>query len=178
MSNRKLLSIEMGRMDAAEYRERPGSGLAVVLDNIRSAHNVGSAFRTANCFKADKIWLCGICATPPSAEIHKSALGAEFSVPWEYASDTMEAIRSLRAQGYTIVSAEQTTESVKLDSFVPEPGRKYAVVFGNEVDGVSQDAVDASDCSLEIPQYGTKHSFNVSVSIGIILWHLHSGLSK
>lgn len=110
----------------------------------------------------------------PSAEIHKSALGAEDSVPWEYAQDTLAALLALKAQGYTIVSAEQTTESVKLDAFVPEAGRKYAVVFGNEVDGVSQEAVDASDFSLEIPQYGTKHSFNVSVSIGIILWHLHS----
>lgn len=171
MSNRKLLGIEMGRLDAAQYRARPGSGIAVVLDNVRSAHNVGSAFRTADCLKADKLILCGICATPPSAEIHKSALGAEKSVPWEYTPDTLDAIRALRDQGYTIVSAEQTTESVKLDRFTPEPGRKYAVIFGNEVDGVSQEAVDNSDFSLEIPQYGTKHSFNVSVSIGIILWH-------
>lgn len=174
MSNRKLLSIEMGRISADDYRSRPGCGIVLVLDNIRSAHNVGSAFRTADCFKADKVVLCGICATPPSAEIHKSALGAEDSVPWEYAQDTLAALLALKAQGYTIVSAEQTTESVKLDAFVPEAGRKYAVVFGNEVDGVSQEAVDASDFSLEIPQYGTKHSFNVSVSIGIILWHLHS----
>lgn len=170
MTNRKLLSIEMGRLSADAYKNRPESGLVVVLDNIRSAHNVGSAFRTADCLGIDRLYLCGICATPPSAEIHKSALGAEESVPWEYAQDTLEVIGRLRADGYTIVSAEQTTNSVKLDNFSPEPDRKYAVIFGNEVDGVSQEAVDASDFSLEIPQYGTKHSFNVSVSIGIILW--------
>lgn len=170
MTNRKLLSIEMGRLSADAYKNRPESGLVVVLDNIRSAHNVGSAFRTADCLGIDRLYLCGICATPPSAEIHKSALGAEESVPWEYAQDTLEVIGRLRADGYTIVSAEQTTNSVKLDIFSPEPDCKYAVIFGNEVDGVSQEAVDASDFSLEIPQYGTKHSFNVSVSIGIILW--------
>ena len=175
-SNRKLLCIEMDRLDVRQYKERPGSGIAVVLDNVRSAHNVGSAFRSADCFKADQIWLCGICATPPSAEIHKSALGAEDSVPWHWTADTMEAIRALKADGYTIVSAEQTTESVKLDKFTPRPGCKYAVVFGNEVDGVSQEVVDAADFSLEIPQYGTKHYLSVPVSIGIILWQLHSQL--
>ena len=172
MTNRKLLSIEMGRMSAAQYKDRPGSGIVVVLDNIRSAHNVGSAFRTADCLGIDKIWLCGICATPPSAEIHKSALGAEDSVEWEWRKDTLEVIQTLKNQGFTIISAEQTTDSVKLDTFSTEPSQKYAVIFGNEVDGVSQEAVDASDFSLEIPQYGTKHSFNVSVSIGIILWQL------
>lgn len=173
MTNRKLLSIEMGRMSTAPYKDRPGSGIVVVLDNIRSAHNVGSAFRTADCLGIDKIWLCGICATPPSAEIHKSALGAEDSVEWEWRQDTLEVIQTLKNQGFTIISAEQTTDSVKLDTFSTEPSQKYAVIFGNEVDGVSQEAVDASDFSLEIPQYGTKHSFNVSVSIGIILWAMH-----
>jgi tRNA G18 (ribose-2'-O)-methylase SpoU len=144
----------------------------MVLDNIRSAHNVGSAFRTADSFKIDKVWLCGICAVPPSAEIHKSALGAEDSVEWEHVRDTMDAIGKLKEEGYTIVSAEQTVDSVMLDSFVPEKDRKYAVVFGNEVAGVSQDVVDASDFALEIPQFGTKHSLNVSVSMGVILWHL------
>lgn len=173
MSNRKLLGIEMNRLDTAGYRELPGSGIAVVLDNVRSAHNVGSAFRTADCFKADKVVLCGICAKPPSAEIHKSALGAEFSVPWEYFPDTRSAIETLKNQGYTIVSAEQTTESLKLDEFSPSPDERYAVVFGNEVEGVSQEVVDSSAFSLEIPQFGTKHSLNVSVSIGILLWHFH-----
>jgi tRNA G18 (ribose-2'-O)-methylase SpoU len=142
-----------------------------VLDNIRSAHNVGSAFRTADSFKIDKVWLCGICAVPPSAEIHKSALGAEDSVEWEHVDDTIDAVSRLKAEGYTIVSAEQAVSSVMLDKFRPERNGRYAVVFGNEVNGVRQDVVDASDVILEIPQYGTKHSLNVSVSVGVILWH-------
>ena len=172
MKDRKLLNIELGRVTAQQYKELPGSGIAVVLDNVRSAHNVGSAFRSSDAFKIDKIWLCGICATPPSAEIHKAALGAEDSVPWEHADDTLEAVRRLREEGYTLVAVEQTVRSVKLDAFRPAPDTKYAVVFGNEVDGVRQDVVDACDFSLEIPQDGTKHSLNVSVSVGVILWHL------
>jgi len=171
MGNRKLLNIELGRVSAREYKELPETGLVVVLDNIRSAHNVGSAFRTSDSFKIDKVWLCGICAVPPSAEIHKSALGAEDSVAWEHVDDTMEAVQRLKDEGYTIVSAEQTVGSVMLDGFRPEPGLKYAVIFGNEVSGVRQDVVDASDFCLEIPQFGTKHSLNVSVSVGVILWH-------
>ena len=172
MKDRKLLNIELGRVTAQQYKELPGSGIAVVLDNVRSAHNVGSAFRSSDAFKIDKIWLCGICATPPSAEIHKSALGAEDSVPWEHADDTLEAVRRLKTEGYTLVAVEQTVRSVKLDAFRPDPAAKYAVVFGNEVDGVRQDVVDACNFSLEIPQDGTKHSLNVSVSVGVILWHL------
>lgn len=171
MQNRKLLNIELGRVTAQQYKELPDSGIVMVLDNIRSAHNVGSAFRTADSFKIDKVWLCGICAVPPSAEIHKSALGAEDSVEWEYVKDTIDAIRRLKDEGYVIVSAEQTVGSVMLDRFVPAEGKKYAVVFGNEVSGVSQEVVDASDIALEIPQFGTKHSLNVSVSMGVILWH-------
>ena len=171
MHNRKLLNIELGRVSAQEYKQLPESGIVMVLDNIRSAHNVGSAFRTSDSFKIDKVWLCGICAVPPSAEIHKSALGAEDSVEWEHVQDTMDAVRRLKEEGYTIVSAEQTVDSVMLDTFVPEKDGKYAVVFGNEVAGVSQDVVDASDFALEIPQFGTKHSLNVSVSMGVILWH-------
>ena len=178
MHNRKLLNIELGRVSALQYKELPESGVVVVLDNIRSAHNVGSAFRTADSFKVDKIWLCGICAVPPSAEIHKSALGAEDSVEWEHSADTMEAVRRLKEDGYRIVSVEQTVGSVMLDSFAPQKGEKYALVFGNEVAGVSQDVVDASDFSLEIPQYGTKHSLNVSVSVGVILWHFRLGLQQ
>jgi tRNA G18 (ribose-2'-O)-methylase SpoU len=165
-------------VSARQYKELPESGVVVVLDNIRSAHNVGSAFRTADSFKVDKIWLCGICAVPPSAEIHKSALGAEDSVEWEHSADTMEAVRRLKEDGYRIVSVEQTVGSVMLDSFAPQKGEKYALVFGNEVAGVSQDVVDASDFSLEIPQYGTKHSLNVSVSVGVILWHFRLGLQQ
>lgn len=171
MGNRKLLNIELGRVSVQEYKELPESGLVLVLDNIRSAHNVGSAFRTADSFKVDKVYLCGICAVPPSAEIHKSALGAEDSVSWEHSSDTMDVVRRLKSEGYTIVSAEQAVDSVMLDAFVPSAEKKYAVIFGNEVAGVAQNVVDASDIVLEIPQYGTKHSLNVSVSIGVILWH-------
>lgn len=178
MHNRKLLNIELGRVSARQYKELPESGVVVVLDNIRSAHNVGSAFRTADSFKVDKIWLCGICAVPPSAEIHKSALGAEDSVEWVHSADTMEAVRRLKEDGYRIVSVEQTVGSVMLDSFAPQKGEKYALVFGNEVAGVSQDVVDASDFSIEIPQYGTKHSLNVSVSVGVILWHFRLGLQQ
>lgn len=171
MGNRKLLNIELGRVSVDEYRQLPESGLVLVLDNIRSAHNVGSAFRSADSFRVDKVWLCGICAQPPSADIHKSALGAEMSVPWEYAPTALDAVGVLREQGYVIVSVEQTVGSQMLDAFVPEKGKKYALVFGNEVSGVDQAVVDTSDMSLEIPQFGTKHSLNVSVSVGVILWH-------
>lgn len=178
MQNRKLLNIELGRVSVQEYKDLPESGIVLVLDNVRSAHNVGSAFRTADSFKADKVWLCGICAVPPSAEIHKSALGAEDSVEWEHVDDTMTAVRRLKEAGYRIVSVEQTVDSVMLDRFRPERGEKYALVFGNEVAGVSQEVVDSSDFSLEIPQYGTKHSLNVSVSVGVILWHFRLGLQQ
>lgn len=176
MKDRKLLNIELGRVTAEEYRKLPDSGIEIILDNIRSAHNVGSVFRSADSFKADKVWLCGICATPPSAEIHKSALGAEFSVEWGYEKDTLSLVKRLKEEGYTVLSVEQTVNSVMLDKFKPETGRKYALVFGNEVDGVQQEVVDASDGALEIPQYGTKHSLNISVSAGIVLWHIASAL--
>ena len=170
MKDRKLLNSELGRISPERYKELPQSGIVLVLDNIRSAHNVGSAFRTSDAFKVDRILLCGICAVPPSAEIHKSALGAEDSVPWEHCDDTLQAVGHLRAEGYTIVSVEQTVGSVSLEKFKTEPGRRYALIFGNEVDGVRQDVVDASDFALEIPQFGTKHSLNVSVSVGVVLW--------
>lgn len=192
--DRKLLNIELGRVSAEKYRELPDSGIVVVLDNVRSAHNVGSVFRTSDSFKVDKVFLCGICPVPPSAEIHKSGLGAEDSVGWEHCEDTMVAVERLRDEGYTIVSVEQTVNSVKLDRFRPYatqesaagtsqeiaaetsigpiPSKKYALIFGNEVDGVSQEVVDASDFSLEIPQFGMKHSLNISVSAGVVLWHL------
>lgn len=176
MKDRKLLNIELGRVTAEEYRKLPDSGIEIILDNIRSAHNVGSVFRSADSFKVDKVWLCGICATPPSAEIHKSALGAEFSVEWGYVKDTLSLVKRLKEEGYTVLSVEQTVNSVMLDKFKPETGRKYALVFGNEVDGVQQEVVDASDGVLEIPQYGTKHSLNISVSAGIVLWHIASTL--
>ena len=170
MRDRKLLNFELGRVTPEQYKNLPDSGIALILDNIRSAHNVGSAFRTADAFKADKIWLCGICATPPSAEIHKSALGAEDSVPWEHRGDTLSLVRELQAKGWTVLSVEQTEKAVELQNFEPAAGARYALVFGNEVDGVQQEVVDASDGALVIPQQGTKHSLNVSVSIGVVLW--------
>lgn len=170
MKDRKLLNIELGRIKPAEYKTLPPSGVVMVLDNIRSAHNVGSAFRSADAFKVDKLYLCGICACPPSAEIHKSALGAEESVDWEHFDDTMTAIQKLKEEDNLIVSIEQTCNSISLENFHKETGKKYAFIFGNEVDGVSQEVVDASDFVLEIPQFGTKHSLNVSVSMGIVLW--------
>ncbi len=176
MKNRKLLNIELGRVTTEEYRNLPESGISIILDNIRSAHNVGSVFRSGDSFKADKIWLCGICATPPSAEIHKSALGAEFSVEWEYAADTLTLVKQLRNEGYTVLSIEQAVGSVSLDKFIPEKGKKYALIFGNEVEGVQQDVVDESDGVIEIPQFGTKHSLNISVTAGIVLWHFRYSL--
>ena len=168
------MNIELGRVQADRYRELPPSGVVLVLDNIRSAHNVGSAFRTGDAFKVDKVWLCGICACPPSAELHKVALGAEFSMPWEHVDDTLALVERLRAEGYTVICAEQTEHAVQLQRFRRDPSKRYAVVFGNEVDGVRQDVVDAADLCLEIPQSGTKHSLNVSVSVGVVLWQLLS----
>ena len=171
MKDRKLLNIELGRITADEYRNaRPESGVVLVLDNIRSAHNVGSAFRTADAFGVDKIYLGGICPVPPSPELHKVALGAEEVVPFEQVSDVVDLVHRLQADGYQVVAVEQTVNSVKLDTFQREPGQKYALVFGNEVAGVQQEVVDACDFALEIPQQGTKHSLNVSVSIGVVMW--------
>lgn len=168
--HRKLLNSELGRLSVDQYKEADKSPLAIVLDNVRSQHNIGSAFRTGDAFRVEKVCLCGISATPPSPEIHKSALGAEFSVEWEHFDTALEAVTALRADGWTIVSVEQAENSTMLQDFHLENGRKYAFVFGNEVRGVAQQVVDFSDECLEIPQYGTKHSLNVSVSIGVVLW--------
>lgn len=172
VENRKLSNIELGRVRPDEYASLPESGVVVVLDNVRSAYNVGSIFRTCDAFKIDRLYLCGICACPPSAEIHKTALGAELSVPWEHVPDTLELAERLKAQGYILLGVEQTRCSLPLQDFVPEQGKKYALVFGNEVDGVRQDVIDAADASLEIPQFGSKHSLNVAVSAGVVLWHM------
>ncbi len=174
---RKLLNSELGRPNVEEYKKQAKSSLTVVLDNVRSQHNIGSAFRTSDAFRINEVILCGICATPPSPEIHKSALGAEFSVAWRHFESNIEAIKSLKEEGYKIICVEQTEHSVSLDSFkhseiALEENTKYAVVFGNEVHGVDQAVVDLSDFTLEIPQYGTKHSLNVSVAIGIVLYML------
>ena len=176
MKDRKLLNFELHRITPSQYRELPPAGLAVVLDSVRSAFNVGSVFRSCDAFKVDRLLLCGICAVPPSAEIHKSALGAEDSVPWQYFENTLDAVSMLRSEGWKIVSVEQTVNSRKLGEFVPVEGEKYALIFGNEVDGVSQDVVDASDFSIEIPQWGTKHSLNVAVCAGVVLWEFHRAM--
>lgn len=170
MRDRKLLGGEMGRISVEQYTLVRPSGIVAVLDNVRSAHNVGSVFRTCDAFHIDKVFLCGICACPPSAELHKTALGAEMSVPWSHCGDTLELVRSLKADGYTVIAVEQTEHSVNLDDVVLENEGKYAFVFGNEVSGVDQAVVDEADFSLEIPQWGTKHSLNVSVCAGVILW--------
>lgn len=167
---RKLRNDELGRITTQEFKEAEKLGITVVLDNVRSQHNIGSAFRTADSFFIEKIILCGICATPPTPEIHKSALGAEFSVDWDYFPQTTEAVAHLRERGYTIISIEQAENSISLENFEPEPDKKYALIFGNEVKGVQQEVVSASDHVLEIPQFGTKHSLNISVSAGVVLW--------
>lgn len=177
---KKLEIEEMGRMDVEQFIHSRKLPLTLILDNVRSLYNVGSVFRTADAFRLEKIILCGITATPENnlVEIHKTALGAEETVSWSYSRDTIETVIDLKRQGYTIVSLEQVHESVKLDTFIPSSEKKYALVLGNEVHGVSQEVVDASDFSLEIPQFGTKHSLNVSVSAGIAVWefarHLES----
>ena len=174
MNDRKLLNMELGRIRPEEYASLPLSGLVVVLDNVRSAYNVGSIFRTSDAFKVDLLCLCGICAVPPSAEIHKTAIGAELSVPWKHYGSTLQAVSTLRSEGYRIISVEQTLNAVSLEQFAPQEGEKYALIFGNEVDGVDQSVVDASDMCLEIPQWGSKHSMNVSVSAGVVLWQMVS----
>lgn len=167
---RKLTVEELNRMDIEEFHQSEKLPLIIVLDNIRSLHNVGSVFRTADAFRLQGVWLCGITACPPAAEIHKTALGAEDSVSWEYFEDTLDAVKRLQHEGYEVLAVEQVEGSLKLDTFRIDPAKRYALILGNEVKGVRQDVVDAADAALEIPQYGTKHSMNVSVTAGIVMW--------
>ena len=160
----------MGRIDRDAFAQAEKLPLVVVLDNVRSLHNVGSVFRTSDAFRVERIVLCGITATPPSAEIHKTALGAEDVVEWQYFESTVDAVVALRNDGYGIYSIEQCQGSIALQDFVTAPGERYAVVLGNEVKGVQQIVVDASDGAIEIPQFGTKHSLNVSVTAGMVIW--------
>lgn len=169
---RKLLNEELGRVSVAEFRRQEKRPVALVLDNIRSRHNIGAAFRTADAFAVREVVLCGICAAPPDAEIHKAALGAENAVAWRHFPTTMRAVEQLRAERYELVAVEQTEASVALNRFTPGSGTPCALIFGNEVRGVSQEVVDACDRCLEIPQHGTKHSLNVSVSMGVVLWEI------
>lgn len=168
----KLKITEMERLSADDYRTSAKLPLILVLDSIRSMNNIGSIFRSADAFRIEGLILCGITAQPPHPDIHKTALGAEDSVPWRYNSSALEAVRELQAKGYTVLALEQAHESLRLDHFVPEPGARYALVLGNEVKGVAEEVVAAADHCLEIPQYGTKHSLNVSVAAGIALWQL------
>ena len=167
---RKLSNIELNRLDTEEYKRARKLPVTVVLDNVRSQHNIGSAFRTSDAFLVEKVVLCGICAVPPTPEIHKSALGAEFSVEWDYRNDAVQAVSELRDAGYTLIGVEQTENSTSLEDLKVEDGKRYALVFGNEVQGVNQQVIDMCDECLEIPQWGTKHSLNVSVSAGVVLW--------
>lgn len=170
MTNRKKLVTEMGRIDAEAFRTSQKLPLVIVLDNVRSLHNVGSVFRTSDAFRVERIMLCGITATPPSAEIHKTALGAEDVVEWHYFESAMDAVQQLHESGYKVLSIEQCQGSVPLQEYAAIPGQRYAVVLGNEVKGVQQSVVDASDGVIEIPQFGTKHSLNVSVTAGMVIW--------
>ena len=164
---------EMGRDSVEQFRTKRRMPVAVVLDNIRSLNNIGSIFRTSDGFACNELVLCGITATPPSAEIHKTALGAEDSVPWRYFENTLDAIKTLKAEGYIVYSLEQTFNSIPLQDLVIRRGQRYAIVAGHEVDGVDQTVVDASDGCIEIPQSGTQHSFNVSVATALALWEFY-----
>lgn len=167
---KKLKLEELGRITVDQFKESDKIPVCLVLDNVRSLHNVGSAFRTADAFRIEKIYLTGITGTPPQREMEKTALGATKSVVWEYFEHTAEILKKLKDDAYTIVIIEQTTESVALHQFSPERNRKYCLVFGNEVHGVSDEAIDLGDLAIEIPQHGTKHSLNISVCLGIVAW--------
>ena len=169
---RKLKVTEMGRLSLAEYKASDKQPIVVVLDHVRSLYNVGSVFRSSDAFRIEGVCLCGITAQPPHPEIHKTALGAEESVSWKYFEHTEDAVSWLKQQGYKVLAVEQCEGSTMLQDFVRQPEEKYAVVLGNEVKGVQQQVVDMCDGCLEIPQYGTKRSLNVSVTAGIVLWHL------
>lgn len=167
---RKLNLAELGRMSTEEHRQSKKLPVVVVLDNLRSQHNIGSIFRTADAFRLEAIYLCGISATPPNREMHKTALGATESVDWKYFESTTEVVDKLKSTGYIIISIEQTEGSFTLKDFDLQGFKKMAIVFGNEVEGVNQKVVDRSDYCVEIPQYGTKHSLNVAVTAGITIW--------
>lgn len=174
----KLTQQQMGRLSVEEFKAMDKVPVVAVLDNVRSAGNVGAFFRTADAFGMGGVVLCGITARPPQKEIHKTALGAELTVEWRGFATTLEAVETLRLEGYTIVAVEQVEGSTKLGEFTPERGTKYALVFGNEVDGVAQEVVDVCDLAVEIPQVGTKHSLNVAVTGGVVLWEMFRKMAQ
>ncbi len=175
---RKLKNSELTRLTVNEFKQAKKTRLIVILDNIRSLNNIGSVFRTSDAFLIEKIYLCGITATPPHKDIHKTALGSTDAVAWEYAKNTLDIIKDLQAKKVKILAIEQAENATMLNNFVPQLETTDAVVFGNEVKGVSQEVVNASDAVIEIPQYGTKHSLNISVSCGVVLWDLFSKMSS
>jgi len=175
---RKLRNTELNRLTSEAYKKATKLPLVVVLDNIRSCNNIGSVFRTSDALLIEKVYLCGITATPPNAEIHKTALDAEKSVEWEYLEKTGDAVTNLQNKGYKVYAIEQVENSISLPDYFPAAGEKIAVVFGNEVKGVQQSVVNLCDGSIEIPQFGTKHSFNISVSAGIVLWDIFYKLQR
>lgn len=169
---RKLLNSELERKSVEDFKQANKTPIIIILDDIRSLHNIGSVFRTADAFLIEKIYLCGITATPPNKEIHKTALGATETVAWEYQKEVTEVIQNLKKEGVIVYAVEQVEHSIMLNDFQPESGKKYALVFGNEVFGVAQEAIALCDGTIEIPQLGTKHSLNISVSAGIVVWDL------
>ena len=173
---RKLKITELNRISVEEFKEARKLPLVIVLDNIRSLHNIGSVFRTSDAFRIECIYLCGITATPPHPEMHKTALGAEFTVDWKYVNNSVEAVDNLKKEGYVVYSVEQAEGSIMLDELTLDKTKKYAIVMGNEVKGVQQEVIDHSHACIEIPQYGTKHSLNVSVTAGIVIWDLFKKL--
>ena len=178
IKRRKLKVEELNRIDVDEFKQAKKIGLTVVLDNVRSQNNIGSVFRTSDAFRVDEIILCGITATPPQLEIHKTALGAEDSVVWRYFEETITAVNELKKEGLTVFSIEQTENSTSLTDLSLDRNMKYAIVLGHEVHGVQQSVIDASHGCIEIPQYGTKHSLNISVATGIVIWSFYSQLSN
>ncbi|WP_081211741.1 RNA methyltransferase [Salegentibacter sediminis] len=174
MQNRKLKNSELDRKTLEEFKEASKTPIIVILDNIRSLNNVGSVFRTSDAFLIEKIYLCGITAQPPHKDIQKTALGATDTVSWQYAEDVLDIVTQLQQEGVKVFAIEQAEGAVMLDDFKPEKGKKLAVVFGNEVKGVQQKVVSASDGIIEIPQLGSKHSLNIAVSVGVVLWDLFS----
>ena len=175
---RKLNITELNRMTVDEFKQAEKLPLVVVLDEVRSLHNIGSVFRTSDAFLVNRIYLCGITATPPHPEMHKTALGAEDTVEWRYKKHTLESIEELHNEGYTVLAIEQVEGSTMLDNLSLDTDKKYAIVMGNEVKGVQQEVVNACDGCIEIPQYGTKHSLNVSVTTGIVLWEFAKRMKK
>ena len=174
---RKLRVEELNRLSVDAFREAPKMQVICVLDNIRSMHNVGSVFRTADAFRLEKLYLCGITPHPPHREIRKTAIGAENSVSWEGITHSLDLVKDLKQQGWILVAAEQTDNSLPLPQWQLNPQNKYALILGHEIDGVNQEVIDLCDLSVEIPQYGTKHSLNISVAAGICLYHMYAQLS-